>query len=438
MRLRSHSTAGLMIYRVMKSLRGWARHIFRWYVVGAAIVVLAAVLVRGLALTDYPTTYTYRKLFWGDSNVGDKTRFESRPLRASAEPRRFRAAADPESTRRILQETAGTVDFERMLADTGTEALLVLRDDTLLYEGYFNGARRDSLLTSFSVAKSVSSALVGIAMGEGKLHSLDDSITRYLPELVARDPRFALITLRNLLTMTSGIRYADLGWRLSSDASLTYYFPDLRELCLERTQLDAAPGTRWLYNTYNPILMGLILERVTGMSITAYTEQRLWQPLGMEFDGSWSVDHEPGGMEKMESGLNARAIDYLKFGKLFLDSGRWDGRQIIPAEWAAESTAATPAVDRPDLFPPDSRFWQWTPSGEKGFYAYWWWGWVEPDGHESFAGIGKHGQFIFISRADRVVIVRNGAGIGRPGREWVAWFQRVAHRLGAQSDKPAR
>jgi CubicO group peptidase (beta-lactamase class C family) len=182
--------------------------------------------------------------------------------------------------------------------------------------------------------------------------------------------------------------------------------------------------------------MGLILERATAMSITAFTEEKLWRPLGMEFDWSWSVDHEPGGIEKMESGLNARAIDYLKFGKLFLDGGQWNGSQIVPAEWAATSTTAKPAVDLPNVYPTDSTFWQLTPSGEKGFYGYWWWGWIEPDGRESFAAIGKHNQFIFVSRADRVVIVRNGTRTGHPAREWMAWFQRTAHKLGAQNGKP--
>jgi len=158
----------------MKLLRRWATRRSRRYFAGAAIVVLAAALARGFALTGCPATYTYRKLFWGDSNASDKYRFDSRTPQASAAPYRFLAAPNPEPTRRSRQTTSETSDLEQMLADMGTEALLVLRDDTLLYEGYFNGARRDSLLASFSVAKSVSSALVGMALREGKLHSLDD------------------------------------------------------------------------------------------------------------------------------------------------------------------------------------------------------------------------------------------------------------------------
>ncbi|HUJ76976.1 MAG TPA: serine hydrolase, partial [bacterium] len=400
----------------------------------ALLILLAVVLLAsGRNFTGYPLTYTYRKLFWGDSTVGDKFRFPSRALTASPQPYHFRTPADAQAARQILQATSGSGDFERMLADQGTEALLVLHGDTLLYEGYFNGTQRDTLLTSFSVAKSISSALVGIALGEGKLHSLNDPITRYLPELAARDPRFAQITLRDLMTMTSGIQYVDRGPRFDSDASLTYIYPDLRELCLQRTRMDDTPGVHWLYNTYNPILMGIILERATGMSVTAYTQEKLWGPLGMEYAGSWSVDQEPGGMEKMESGFNARAIDFAKFGQLILDGGAWQGRQVLPRSWVAESTTADPARDHPGYYRPGSSFYQWTPPGEQGYYAYWWWGWHEPDGRVSFAANGKHGQFIFISPADRVVIVRNGTRIGRPGREWFAWFQRAAHAIGAQN-----
>jgi CubicO group peptidase (beta-lactamase class C family) len=230
---------------------------------GVGVTVFAVVIVLGYLLTVYPATYIFRWATWGDSNVGDKYRFPSRSMPASSAPYRFRVTSDPESIRSILRAADGGEDVERMLADTGTEALLVLRGDTLLYEGYFNGTRRESRLTSFSVAKSVTSALVGIALAEGKLGSLDDPIARYLPELVARDPRFAQVSLRHLITMASGFQYADKGFLPSSDLTLDYEYPDLRTLCREHIKIDGPPGEHWLYNSYLPILMGMILERVT-------------------------------------------------------------------------------------------------------------------------------------------------------------------------------
>lgn len=417
----------------MSSSHHWTTLACRWVLGVVGVAVFAIVIVLGYLLTVYPATYILRWATWGDSNVGDKYRFPSRSMPASSVPYRFRVTSDPESIRSILRAANGGEDFERMLADTGTEALLVLRGDTLLYEGYFNGTRRESQLTSFSVAKSITSALVGIALAEGKLGSLDDPITLYLPELVARDPRFAQVSLRNLITMASGFQYADKGYFPSSDLTLDYEYPDLRTLCREHIKIDEPPGEHWLYNSYLPILMGMVLERATGMSVTQYTQQKLWQPLGMEYEGSWSVDHEPGGMELMEAGVNARAIDFAKFGLLFLENGHLNGRQILPESWTAESTTTDAGRNTPDFYSQSSDVFNVVPPTEKGYYAYWWWGWIEPDGRKTFSAFGKHGQFIFVSRDDRVVIVRNGVRIGRPAREWIAWFQRAAHQIGADN-----
>ena len=415
----------------MASSHGRLRRVARWALLGAGALLLIVVAAVGVACLVYPPTYLARMVLWGGSNVGDIYRFPSRPLPASPAPYRFREVADMAPARGILQSTSQVPDFEHMLEDTGTEAFLVVRNDTLIYEAYFNGSRRDSLNTSFSVAKSVTSALVGIALAEGKIHSLDDPITRYLPELAARDPRFSLITLRHLVTMASGIRFVTTPFP-NSDAALHYYYPDLRALLLKRIQIARPPGVRWLYTDYNPQLMGMILERTTGMTVTAYLEQKLWLPLGTEYPASWSVDHDPGGFEKMDTGVNARTIDFAKFGKLYLDGGRWNDRQVVPAAWVIESTTADPGRGRSDYYSekPGSRP---MAMGETGYYAYWWWGWNEPDGARTFAAIGDHGQYLFVSPSDHIVIVRNGKSYGRPTPEWMAWFKRAAHAFGAQA-----
>jgi CubicO group peptidase (beta-lactamase class C family) len=174
-------------------------------------------------------------------------------------------------------------DLEPFLAASGTTAFLIVRGETLLYEGYFNGYDHDSVQTSMSVAKSVLGALVGIAVGEGRIGSVDDPITRYVPELAERDPRFGQITLRHLLTMRSGLRYEEGGGPWGDDTA-TYYAPDLRALALEGTEVVDAPGRRFHYNNFNPLLVGLTLERAVGMPVASYLEARLWRPLGMEAD----------------------------------------------------------------------------------------------------------------------------------------------------------
>lgn len=277
---------------------------------------------------------------------------------------------------RAVFESDPQIDhLEGFLADTGTQAFIVIQDDQILYEKYFNRVERDSIVTSFSVAKSFTSALIGIAIADGYIHSVDDPITFYLPELADRDARFNKITVRDLLMMSSGIHYIEDIPLLSDDGTKTYLFPDLRLLALSHTHISENPGQHFLYNNYNPLLLGIILERATRMSVTEYLEQKIWRPLGMEFDGSWSLDSEESGFEKMESGINARAIDFAKLGRLFRHNGNWDGIQVIPTEWVIESTCEDPAVDL-------SRYYQDLDVREPldGYYKYMRYGLPRKDG----------------------------------------------------------
>jgi CubicO group peptidase (beta-lactamase class C family) len=132
------------------------------------------------------------------------------------------------------------------------------------------------------------------------------------------------ITLRDLLTMSSGIRYREGGFTSPlGDDTYTYYGVDLRDVALNRVRIVGPPGVSWQYNNYHPLLLGLVLERATGMPVSEYMATRLWQPLGAEADATWSLDSEDSGFEKMESGLNATPVDYARFGLLFLHDGEW-------------------------------------------------------------------------------------------------------------------
>lgn len=171
----------------------------------------------------------------------------------------------------------------------------------------------------------------------------------------------------------------------------------------------------------------MILERATGMTVTAYLQQTLWDPLGMEFGGSWSLDSRASGFEKMESGLNARAIDFAKFGRLFARGGEWDGEQVLPAQWVAASTEPDLSKAYGDYYPPAGVF-----AERSLYYKYFWWGLHRPDGND-FAAWGNHGQFIYVSPVSGVIIVRIGQRYGQPGAEWLQTFSRVAALLGQQA-----
>ena len=205
-------------------------------------------------------------------------------------------------------------------------------------------------MTSFSIAKSVTSALVGIAIDEGYIGGVDDPIVDYLPELRGRG--LDAITIRDLLLMSTGVKFVqdeDLDdlqelWPFASDVALSYSHPNLRRLALHLPPSEEPVGAAFNYNQYHPLLLGIILERTTHRRVAEYLQEKIWQPLGMEYPASWSLDSKTDGFEKMESGINARAIDFAKLGQLFLDNGRWNGKQVISTQWVTASTAPTPAT----------------------------------------------------------------------------------------------
>lgn len=375
----------------------------------ATAALIGALLVAAAATTD--RFYVSRVLTWRGADAGDVARFPTRPVPAGPDTSALRPApADPPLWLRTVDTHAGppssdprepwatrpsgpatTLPLDAFLAGSGTTAFLVLRDDQLLYERYFGGYGRESVQTSFSTAKSFVSALVGIAISEGRIHGVDDPVVRYLPELAGRGTD--TMTIRNLLTMSSGLEFSGedgAGGPFGDDARI-YYTPELRKLALSVTPV-APPGAHWQYNDYDTVLLGMVLERTTGRPLATYLSEKIWQPAGMEADASWSLDSSGDGFEKSASGINARAIDFARFGRLYLDDGRVNGRQVVPAQWVRESTRDDVTTDPAD------------------FYQYFWWVDVAAPGR--FTAVGNLGQFVYVAPDKRLVIVRLGTGFG--------------------------
>jgi CubicO group peptidase (beta-lactamase class C family) len=373
-------------------------------VVAALILAVVGVYVWAWSSTD-DSTFA-RALIWRESDVGDQHRFPARliPTGARASP----LPAGQEVDFVLHGEGKGLDEF---LRETDTFAFVVVHRDRLVCERYFDGATRETLQTSFSAAKSFVSTLVGIAIDAGLIRSVDDRVTDYLPELAARDPRFRRITLRHLLTMSSGIHYREGGFPSLGDDTYTYYGTDLRDIALNRTRIDQPPGLGWQYNNYNPLLLGLVLERATGTSVSDFMAKRLWQPLGAEADATWNLDSKHSRFEKMESGLNARAVDYARFGLLFLHNGAWNGRRILSRDWVRAATGADRAVDPAYYFG----------------YRYFWWLDVERPGR--FYAMGKYGQYVYVAPDADAVVVRLGRHSLVENVTWLATFRDVADQL---------
>jgi CubicO group peptidase (beta-lactamase class C family) len=373
-------------------------------------MILLAGAVYGWAWLSTDSSTVARALIWMEADVRDQHRFPARRIPAGEHASRLPAGEEAELLAPRLDADGRATLLDDLLRETDTHAFVVAHEDRLVYERYLGGSGRKTLETSFSVAKSFVSTLVGIAIEEGLIGGIDDVVTDYVPELAARDPRFKRITLRHLLTMSSGLRYSesDFPWPRSDD-TYTYYGIDLRQVALERSEVEAPPGQEWHYNNYNPLLLGLVLERATGMSVSRYMATRLWQPLGAGSDASWSLDSERSGFEKMESGLNATAVDYARFGLLYLHAGRLQGERVVPEAWIEAATAAQTTTDH------DSR------------YGYLWW--VDGERPGNFYAFGNYGQYIYVAPDADAVIVRTGSDWGVENQRWLEIFRDVTDQL---------
>jgi CubicO group peptidase (beta-lactamase class C family) len=290
-------------------------------------------------------------------------------------------------------ELGNTLRLDHYLAHTRTAAFIVLHEDRVVMERYGRGYDEHSLLNSFSIAKALMSTLVGMALYEGRIASLDSTVASICPEFAGK--AYGAATVRELLTMTSGV--AEVPSLLPGRAEM-YYGDDLRRVALRAQAAQASathsPATQahpWRYSETDIEVLGFVLERAVGMAVSDYLAAKLWEPLGMEAKALWALDRQ-GGVEKAFCCLSARARDFARFGKLMRDGGRWNGQQIIPAAWAARS--ALPGIEAPDHHT-HQHLW-WVPPGEVG----------HPGSRSDFYAYGHNGQYLYVNPAARLVIVK--------------------------------
>jgi len=385
--------------------------------IGLIATAIAAFGVYAWAASSLQSETFARMLAWGPGSTYAYSRFPSRPLPAATLPYAF-----PEAPIQVdLTAATGGSSADEYFASNESTAILVIQHGKLVLERYYNGVDRSTMLTCFSITKSWVSAMVGAAIAAGYIHSVDDPLTKYIPELSARDSRFSTITLHNLLAMRSGLAWNTNG--LFNDDTVVWNTTALREAVLSRVRIAEKAGSTFLYNDFNPLLLGIVLERTTGRTVTQWLEDTLWNPLGAQYDGSVLIDSVEGGFEKMESGLTGRPIDILRLGVLYLDGGNWNGDQLIPNQWVEQTTDYASAS--PSLFDPNL------------LYAMGWWTRIV-DGVQIFYAWGDHGEYVVVVPSLDMVVTRFGreygatfprgdAGGGTMGREvWPEVLARVA------------
>jgi CubicO group peptidase (beta-lactamase class C family) len=282
----------------------------------------------------------------------------------------------------------GGQTIDAYMADQRLSGLIIVQDGRVRLERYGLGFSGEGRWTSFSVAKSFTSTLVGAAIQDGSIASLDDPVTRYIPDLVGSG--YDGVTIAQLLSMQSGVRWNENYTDPNSDvarfnAQGAEGAVDPVTAYMRRLPRAHTPGTRWNYNTGETNLIGVLVEKATGKSVAAYLSEKVWRPYGMEADATWILNS--GGKEIGGCCMQMRLRDYARFGQFVLGGGRTGGRQVVPEGWFARAGSKQADIGRP------------------GFgYGHQWW--TYDDG--SFAAQGIFGQGIFIDPARRLVIVGVG------------------------------
>jgi len=293
------------------------------------------------------------------------------------------------------------IPLKTYLKNGQINAFIVIRNDSVLYERYDKGYCDSTLSTMFSGAKSMISIMIGQALADGSIKSLNDKVTRYIPELKS-NPAFEQITLKNLLDMKSGLEFQDaLGGIIKAFFSdeAKYYYTDDMQAQLMKVKLVNKPGTVWVYKSIDPILLGWVLKKASGKSVAKYFESHVWKQIGAEYNSTWGLD-QVNGLTNTASRFQVTAIDLAKIGRLYLNKGRYNGNQVVPENWVNQS------INIGNETPASAKGWQ------KSAHHYLWWIPQEGD-HGDYAAEGMLGQRLYIDPKTNTIIVQladRGAG----------------------------
>jgi CubicO group peptidase (beta-lactamase class C family) len=278
---------------------------------------------------------------------------------------------------------------DKFLADQRSAGIVILQDGKVRFERYGLDFDAKGRWTSFSVAKSFTSTLVGAAIRDGYIKSLDDKVSQYIPDL--RGSAYDDVTVRQLLTMSSGVRWNEDYEDPKADvAQFNVVTPDpgvdATVSYMRKLPRAHPPGEVWHYNTGETNLIGVVVSRATGKSLSSYASQKIWAAYGMESYASWMIDrsgHEHGGCC-----IQASTRDFARFGQFILEGGRVDGRPMLPEGWLQAATHKQVDIGRPG-------------SG----YGYQWW----TNDNGTFSAFGIHGQVIHVDPSRGLVVAANRA-----------------------------
>jgi CubicO group peptidase (beta-lactamase class C family) len=343
-------------------------------------VVILLVIAINVFLWQTKKFYLYKALVYNFVNIDDINLFPTRTVKAGT-GMPWNIAADY-NKKELSPELRNTLEGYESVA------FLVIQNDSIKYEEYWDNYGKDSLSNSFSMAKSIVSILIGIAIDEKKIKSIDQTIYDYIPQYANDDNR--VLTIRDLLTMSSGLNYDEGYTSLFGPTTRSYYDTDLRKQMYE-LRVVAPPGREFNYMSCNTQLLAFIIEKATGLTLSEYASEKLWKPIGAENDAQWSLDHE-GGDEKAYCCFYSNARDFARIGKLFLQNGMWNGKQIVSADYVKKCITPAPLKEHGIAF---------------NNYGFQWW-LMEYERHKIFYARGILGQYIIVIPDINLIFVRLG------------------------------
>lgn len=354
------------------------------YSLGFTLLILVGVLY----ISDY--SYLLRAVskiyFTGHSTafLSDYTRFDNHILPASENPQAW-------PLHKNYNEVNLSEDLEAFHKKTQTVAFVLIKNDSVYLEKYYDNYGSDSKSNSFSVAKSFVSALLGKSIMDGYIQSLDQKVIDFIPEI--KGPYADLVTVGDLASMASGQRWDEAYYSPLSVTTAAYFVEDLGKLILTQP-IDEVPGIEFIYKSGTTQLLGMVISKATGKNLTDYLYETLWNPMGAEHESFWQVDSAKKGLEKAYCCIASNAKDFARLAKLYKDHGKWNGKVLL------DSTFVTKSIQ--PRFP------------ESPEYGYSWW-LKEYKGHKVFMMRGHLGQYVITFPEENLILVRLGHTKGPKG-----------------------
>jgi CubicO group peptidase (beta-lactamase class C family) len=362
------------------------KKIGKWLLI-ILVILNIAILVTGKTYIYKGVWNTYLKGRTGPS-IDEYQIFDNREVAAGTYQAWKRS--------KLINSKSIPTDLQKSFEEMGTIAYVIVKDDSIIHEQYWDGYGEDSHTNSFSMAKTFTSILIGIAIDEGKIKSVDEPVSDFLPEF--KEGEGAKLTVKSLLTMSSGINFDENYVNPLAYPAAAYYGNDLHALTAKYAVTEE-PGKTFKYLSGNSVLLAFILEKATGKKLADYASEKLWKPIGAKNSAFWSLDHKDGA-EKAYCCFNSNAPDFARIGQLFLDSGKWNGTQVVSADYAMNSVKVA------DLMVPDAV--NGGPATKNDQYGYAWWIIPNYKGHYVFYARGILGQYILCIPDKKMVVVRLG------------------------------